>query len=91
MKLWGYIASSMAARVPPAKTVVKKLRVDKTEAARLRRMARELHASESDVMREGLRLVERVRLRQRNMATLIAQAEEDQRRGPPRKARFELR
>lgn len=61
------------------------------EAARLRSVARELNRSESDVIREGLALVERVRARRRSMRRLIELAEQDQQRGVPRKVRFGLR
>lgn len=66
--------------------VVKKVRMDKQQAARLKRLARASGMSESDILREGLELMETVRARQANVGCLIALAE-----GPePEKVRFEL-
>lgn len=70
-----------------AESVVKKVRMDPPRAAKLRRLARQLKMTESDVLREGLDLVDRVDARRRNIHKLIEMIE-----GPePPKIRFRLK
>lgn len=70
-----------------AADVTKKVRLTRDRARRLSRLAREMHATESDVLRQGLDLVDRVRRRRANVEGLIALA---QGKEPPR-IRFELK
>jgi hypothetical protein len=55
-----------------AMEVTKKVRLSRTDARRLARVAREAKRTESQILREGLDLVERVRNRRRAMKDLIA-------------------
>lgn len=56
-------------------TVTKKVRMSPESAKRLERLAREMDMTESDVLRHGLQLIERVRDRQAAVEALVAQAE----------------
>lgn len=56
-------------------TITKKLRFSPESAARLERLAREMDMTESDVLRHGLTLVERVRRRQGAMEALVSLGE----------------
>lgn len=56
-------------------TVTKKVRFSPESARRLERLAREMDMTESDVLRHGLQLVERVRDRQAAVDALIQMAE----------------
>jgi hypothetical protein len=54
-----------------ALSITKKVRLDPREAALLRRLARESHVTESDILRDGLHRLERVRSRQANVEAFI--------------------
>lgn len=56
-------------------TVTKKLRLSPEGARRLERLAKEMGMTESDVLREGIHLVERVRNRRAHIEGLVAMAE----------------
>ena len=56
-------------------TVTKKVRFSPESARRLERLAREMEMTESDVLRHGLQLIERVRDRRAAVDALIGQAE----------------
>lgn len=56
-------------------TVTKKVRFSPESARRLERLAREMDMTESDVLRHGLHLIERVRDRRAAVDRLIALAE----------------
>lgn len=56
-------------------TVTKKLRLSPEGARKLERLAKEMDMTESDVMREGIRLLERVRDRKAAVDDLVALAE----------------
>ena len=56
-------------------TVTKKVRFSPESARRLERLAREMDMTESDVLRHGLQLIERVRDRRAAVDDLIAMAE----------------
>ena len=56
-------------------TVTKKLRFSPESAARLERLAREMDMTESDVLRHGLALVERVRRRESAIEALVGLGE----------------
>lgn len=64
----------------------KKVRLTPERADRLRELAEEMDTTESDVLRLGLDLVERIRRRRRNVQGLIDLIEGDE----PEKVRFEL-
>ena len=70
-----------------ATSVVKKVRLGPERARRLQRLARERSKTESQILREGLDLVERVRSRERNIEGLIRFLEGDE----PPKIRFALK
>lgn len=59
-----------------APSVVKKVRLKKAEAARLRRLAKALDLTESDILRKGIEAAgveeERLRMRRENIPKLIA-------------------
>lgn len=70
-----------------ATAITKKVRMGAKEAQRLRRVARDLGLTESEVLRQGVGLMERVRDRHKNVDKLIALID-----GPePPKVRFQLR
>lgn len=56
-------------------TVTKKLRLSPEGARRLERLAKEMDMTESDVLREGIHLVERVRNRRALVEQLVAMTE----------------
>lgn len=70
-----------------AESVVKRFRLSAQAAHRLAQLADDLGTTESELIRRGLELVERVERRQRNIEDLIALAEGDE----PAKVRFGLR
>lgn len=53
---------------------VERVRMRPQDRRLLRRLARETGSSKSEVLREGLRLVERVRLRRKNIHLLVEAA-----------------
>lgn len=70
------------------RTVTKRVRLTPSEADLLARLADEADVTESEVLREGIRLVERLERRATHVHELIAMAEgQDE----PPKVRFELR
>ena len=78
--MWPSFLGYMAAFPTPGQdgtnlTVTKKVRFSPESARRLERLAREMDMTESDVLRHGLQLIERVRDRRAAMDTLIAMAE----------------
>jgi predicted transcriptional regulator len=66
--------------------VTKKVRLTQAEANLLSELAQAHDASQSEILRRGLRAVDRVRRRQANIHQLVALAEGD----PADKIRFEL-
>lgn len=67
--------------------VTKKVRLSRSEAARLRGLAQKKKTSESDVLREGLDLVERRQSRAEGFEALIQMIDGP----PPKKTRLRLR
>jgi predicted transcriptional regulator len=51
--------------------VIKKVRLSDEQAALLARLAKSTNSTESSILREGLRLVERMRMRQENIHQLL--------------------
>lgn len=66
--------------------VTKKVRLTRQEASILSELAERFDGSESEALREGLRLQDRMRRRADNMGALIDLIQEDE----PEKIRFEL-
>lgn len=54
-----------------AAVITKKVRMDARQAKRLHRLARDLGMTESEVLRQGIDMMERVRDRKRNVQKLI--------------------
>lgn len=54
------------------RSITKRVRMSPSEARRLARLARREHRSESEILREGLDLVERRKDRDRGLKQLIA-------------------
>lgn len=55
-----------------AAVITKKVRMKATDARRLRRVAKDLGLTESEVLRQGVEHMEQVGRRHRNVETLIA-------------------
>ncbi len=53
------------------KDVIKRIRLSDEQAALLARLAKSTNSTESSILREGLRLVERMRMRQENIHQLL--------------------
>ena len=53
------------------KDVIKRIRLSDEQAALLARLAKSTNCTESSILREGLRLVERMRMRQENIHQLL--------------------
>lgn len=69
-----------------AKTTTKKVRLGTERALRLKALAEDAGTTESEILRYGIDLVDRIRARRENIEHLIALAN-----GPePPKVRFEL-
>lgn len=65
--------------------------MDAAGAKRLRKLARELGKTESEVLREGIELVERIQARKRNIEALIAMIPPEHVNNPPKPIKFRLR
>lgn len=66
--------------------VTKKLRLTDAEADLLAELARDADTSQSEILRRGLRAIDRMRRREENIDLLVELAET----GDPGKIRFEL-
>lgn len=65
--------------------------MDAAQAKRLRRLARDLGRTESDVIRDGIDLVERRERRARAVEDLIAMITPEELANPPKTIKFRLR
>lgn len=72
-------------------SVIKRVRMKSKEAQDLRRLARELGVTESDLLRQGLDLVRRRQSSREALEDLIAMIPPERVDKPPKKVRFALR
>lgn len=74
-----------------AASVIKRVRMKSKEAQELRRLARELGVTESELLRQGLDLVKRRQSSREALENLIAMIPPERVNNPPKKVRFALR